>query len=235
MDKERKSMAELNFFSQVESEKRVSVIDFLQKSGGDLRIKIRGDNYRSKILEKKTDNQYSVYKFIPGNFQDQEATFSFDTPDGKFFFRGSITTIDKDLILNIPKEIFQLVRRSDFRVDLPPQNGYPCAITAVNGKKKSTPIPAELRNVSLGGCQVWIQTTDITPNKEDEISLKLKIKDFEWENIKGIAKQIRPANDKGDLTVLGMQFKDPGAEFLTEFQSALMFLDRTHRHRHDKV
>jgi hypothetical protein len=225
-------MAQLNFFSQVDPEKRVSVLDFLQKSGGDLRIKIRDQNYRSKILNKKGDGLYSIYKFIPGNFQDQEATFSFDAEDGKFFFRGSISTVGSDLIVNIPTEIFQLVRRSDFRVDLPPKNGYPCAIMSVNGKKKATPIPAELRNISLGGCQIWVQTSDISPNKEDEISLNLTIKDFEWEHIKGIAKQIRPANEKGDLTVLGLQFKDPDAEFLTEVQSALMYLDRMHRHKH---
>lgn len=224
-------MTQPNFFSQVESEKRVSAIDFLQKSGGDLRIKIRNENYRSKILEKKGESQYSIYKFIPGNFNNQEATFSFDGQEGKFFFRGSVTTVGSDLILTIPTEIFQLVRRNDFRIDLPSQNEYPCAIMAVNGKKKATPIPAELRNISLGGCQVWVQTSDIVPNKDDEIWLNLTIKNFEWENIKGLAKQIRPANEKGDLTVLGLQFKDPDAEFLTEVQSALMYLDRVHRQK----
>lgn len=226
-------MSQLNFFSQVESEKRLNAIDFLIKSGGDLRIKIRHENYRSKIIEQKGDGQYSIYKFIPGHFQDQEATFSFDAEDGKFFFRATITTIGKDLILTIPKEVFQLVRRNDFRIDLPPKNEYPCAIMSVNGKKKATPIPVELRNISLGGCQVWVQTSDLVPNKEDEIAINLTINNFEWEYIKGITKQIRPANDKGDFTVIGLKYKDPDAEFLTEVQSALMYLDRTHRHKHE--
>ncbi len=228
-------MNQMNFFSEVEHTKRKSIIEFLEKTQSELRIKIRDENYRSKVFEKKGDSQFSIYKFIPGNFQEQEGIFSFDYDSNKFFFRGSITTVGKDLILNFPDSIYQLVRRNDFRIDLPPQNEYPCAIMAVNSKKKATPIPAELRNISLGGCQIWIQTSDLTTNKNDEIWINLTVKNFEWENIKGIARQIRPANEKGDLTVLGLQFKDPGADFLTEVQSALMYLDRTHRHRHDKV
>lgn len=226
-------MSQLNFFSQVDSERRLEILGFLHRSGDDLRIKIREQNYRSKILEKKSDDQYVIYKFIPGNFKDQEAIFSFDAQEEKFFFRGSVSTIGPDLVLTFPNEIYQLVRRNDFRIDLPSKNEYPCSVVSLNKKKLS--VTAELRNISLGGCQVWVVTSDITANKNDEISLNLTINTFEWENIKGITRQIRPANEKGDLTVLGIQFKDPGAEFLTEMQSALMFLDRTHRQRHDKV
>lgn len=224
-------MSQLNFFSQVDSEKRVKAIDFLQKSGRDLRIKIREHNYRSKVLSKKSENQYAIYQFLPGNFKNQEAICSFDAEDGKYFFHGVISTEGSEMILTAPKEIFQLVRRSDFRVDIPPKNGYPCAIISLNKKKKSA--PAELRNISLGGCQIWTQTSDITVNKEDEVVFNLTVKNFEWENIKSIAKHVRPGNDKGDVMALGLQFKDAEAEFLTEVQSALIFLDRTHRHRHD--
>lgn len=224
-------MAQLNFFSPVNSEKRLQIIELLRKSGNDLRIKIRDQNYRSKILSQKSEDQFAIYKFIPGHFNNQEAIFSFDAEDGKFFFTGSVSTQGSDLVLTFPSEIFQLVRRNDFRVDLPPQNEYLCSIISINGTKKV--ISSVLRNISLGGCQVSILTSDLSVNKEDLVEIKLTIKDFEWEKIPAIVKQIRPANEKGDLTFIGVQFKEPEADFLTDVQSALMYLDRTHRHRHD--
>lgn len=220
-------MSQPNFFSQLASEKRTAVMDLLLKTGSDLRIKIREQHYKSKILSKISDGVYSIYKFIPGNFKEQEGIFSFDTTEGKYFFRGSISTQGSNLTLKTPDEIFQMVRRNDFRVDVPSSNDYICEIIDVNDVLKS--VPAKLRNISLGGCQISVPTDSVIVNKEDTVSIKLGIKNYEWDLIATVAKQVRPA-EKENALFLGLQFKEPEADFLTEVQSSLIFLDRTHRH-----
>lgn len=222
-------MNQLNFFSPLDSEKRTELLTYLGQAGSELRIKLVEQYYKSKILQKKTEDIFSIYKFIPGKFQKQEAIFSFDGPDGKYFFKSAITTENSELTLKLPEEIFKLSRRNDFRIDLHTGNGYACLVASVNRAKKS--IAAELRNISMGGLQVALAASELAANKDDEIELDLTIKDFEWKKIKTIAKQVRVDNKDGDVLILGLQYKDPEADFLTEIQSALMYLDRVHRHR----
>jgi hypothetical protein len=216
-----------NFFSPTDFEKRTELIDGLHRAGTDILLKIKDQYYKTKILKKKEANYFAIYKFFGGTYKDQEVLGSFNSDQGKFYFKGYISTQGDELMLSIQNELFQLVRRNDFRVNLPPDATYVCQILQIGNKK--TKQEAKLRNISLGGCLIAIPKESVTTNLGDEIFVKMVIKDFEPERIPCIVRQVKPDTETPD-TLLGLQFKDPEAEFLTDLQGALIFLDRTHRH-----
>ncbi len=219
-------MSQQAFFAKLDGSKKMELVDYLIQSKCEFLVKIKDQHYKSKILTEKGLTSFSIYKFFSGSFKHQEVSCSFDYKDSKFFFRSSLTNNGGELILDTPSDIFQMQRRNDFRVNLPPKSGYTCEIVRVNDSKKK--IPVDLRNLSLGGCQIAVKINDLTLIQNEEVALRIQIKEFEAEAIPTLAKHIKNG-ETSDIVLVGLQFVEPEADFLTELQGLLMYLDRTHR------
>ncbi len=221
-------MSRQTFFAPTDSTKKNELVDYLVQSGCEFIVKIKENHYRTKILSEKSLTSFSIYKFFSGSFTQQDVTCSFMYQESKYFFKSSLTNKGNELLLDVPIDIYQLQQRNDFRVDIPPNSGYLCQIVKVNSVKKK--ISADLRNLSLGGCQIALDVNDLVLMQNEQVTLKLQIKEFEAEDIQTMAKHIKNG-ETSNLVLVGLQFVDPQADFLTELQSLLMYLDRTHRGR----
>ena len=219
-------MNQPTFFAKLDSTKKNELVDYLVESGCEFIVKISQNHYKSKILTEKGLTSFSIYKFFSGSFNHQEVTCSFEYKESKFFFKSSLTNKGGELVLDTPENIFQMQRRNDFRVNIPPNSGYVCEIVKVNTAKKK--ITVDLRNLSLGGCQIAVNVNDLVLIQNEEVALRIQIKEFDAEAIPTLAKHIKNG-ETSELVLVGLQFVDPQADFLTELQGLLMYLDRTHR------
>ena len=204
----------------------VEVIDFLIHNGTEIVVKVNTEHYKSKILNRRTSTLFSIYKFSLINFENQEVTCSFEIKDDKFFFKSFLTSTNAEFKIIIPSEIFQLQRRNDFRINVPMGLAYTCEIVRLNQKKG--PFPVELRDLSLGGCQIAFPKKLIRVALKDEVVLKIKMNQFENDKVLTLAKHIKKI-ETTDTLLVGLQFIDLGAAFLTELQGLLVYLDRVHR------
>ncbi len=219
-------MSQQTFFSKIDSTKMLEVIEFLIHNGTELVLKVKNQHYKSKILSRRTTTLFEIYKFSFISFLNEEVTCSFEIREEKYFFKSVLTSTNAEFKILIPKEIFQLQRRSDFRVTVPIGVAYTCEIVRINDMRGSYLV--ELRDISLGGCQIAYPSKAFKLSDNDEVILKLKMNQFENEKIITFVKHIKtiPAVE---TNLVGLRFDTPDAAFLTELQGLLVNLDRIHR------
>lgn len=214
------------FFTKIDTPKMNDVIDFLIHNGTEIVIKIKNQHYKSKILNRRTSTLFSIYKFSLINFQNEEIVCSFEIKDDKYFFKSHLTSTNAEFKILIPIDIFQLQRRNDFRINVPAGMTAACEIKTINMFKN--PMKVELRDLSLGGCMIAFPSRKLKISLKDEVEIKIKLHQFDEENIPTIAKHIKII-DATETTLVGLQFVSADAMFLTELQGLLFFLDRVHR------
>ncbi|MBC7421709.1 MAG: PilZ domain-containing protein [Bdellovibrio sp.] len=217
-------MSDLSFFNKLGPSSTGEILEFLVHNGTNLVLKIDDKHFKTKMLSKKNDREFSVYKFNFVEYQNKEIICSFDVKDEKYFFTASVRATNAELLITIPVEVYQLQRRNDFRVSIPPGISYVCEIRTVNFQKLN--VKAELRDLSLGGCLVSLRNADkLEIPKDSEIELTLKINEFDNPSILTIAKHVHLIGSNNTLQ-LGLKYKDPEADFLSELQTTLVQLDR---------
>ncbi len=171
-------MSELAFFNKLGPNDSKEILDFVVHNQSNLVLKINDQHFKTKMLSKKNSNEFSVYKFNFVEYQNDEILCSFDVKADKYFFISAAKATGSELIISVPSEVYQLQRRNDFRVTIPPSLGYSCELRTVNFQKAN--IKAELRDLSLGGCLVSLQGADkLEIAKDSEVEIYLKINDFE--------------------------------------------------------
>lgn len=217
---------ELNFYTLLDQLNTKETIDFLIHSQSEVTFKINSQHLKTKILSKKNTLQFAVYKFNFEQYFDEAVTCSFEISAEKYFFKSQVSTIASELLLTIPNEIFKLQRRNDFRVAVPASIPYTCEIIGVN----SSPVKlkAEIRDLSLGGCQLAVKITGTSFHNGDELYLKLKLNSFDWDRIHCSSMRVISKDSDSKLSV-GVKFLETSAAFATDLQSLLVQLDRIHR------
>lgn len=218
-------MSENHFYTTIDMPSYDETIKFLVHNQTDITFKIGADHFKSKIL-KMVGDKFFIYKFKLSPFHNQEVVCSFEISAEKYFFKSKISTEINDLVLNLPADIFKLQRRNDFRVAVPESMNYVCEITHINGYPNK--IIAQIRDVSLGGIKLVCPVEGRKEYTDAEMILKIKIKDYELENIPCQVKRYIQAEGSSRAQI-GLRFLDSSASFLTDLQSLLVYLDRVQR------
>ena len=213
-----------NFYTLLDQMAYLEMLEFLMHNQTDVILKIKNQHFCSKVLLRKNPDYYLIYKFNFEDYSTEPAVCSFEVGGDKYFFKAAITSESFGLMLSIPVEIYKLQRRNDFRVSIPESLKYTCVIKTINDR--SANIIAEIRDLSLGGCQLVVGQNEL--KDKDTASLYLKLSSFEWERIRCAVNRIMPIKNENKFYV-GLQFLEPSSAFVTDLQSLLVQLDRLHR------
>jgi c-di-GMP-binding flagellar brake protein YcgR len=219
-------MSQQAFFTLIARPQLTNIIDKLLDQGTEIVIKVKAQYYKSKIIARRTPSLFLIYKFSKYHIDTETVTCSFELDDEKYFFKSTIVSTEAEFKINIPDEIFQLKRRSDFRVNVPLGVSYTCELKRAHLQRNVFQV--ELRDISLGGCQIAFPSSLLQVTVDSEFDLKIKMNQFESERIPCVSKMIKK-NESLQTTLVGLQFIDPDAAFLTELQGLLVYLDRIHR------
>ncbi len=213
------------FYTLLDLTKYKETLEFLQSNQTQLTLKIKTKHYKSKILAKKNEKEFFLFKFNFDKLENEKIVCSFEIKAEQYFFTSAISTVQNDLIMSVPAEIFQLQRRNDFRVNIPIGSSFECVLRSVDGRLVKE--KAEIRDLSLGGCQLIIDKSSFTLTKDSEIEFNFKMGNVDRDNIFCLVRHIVEIKNK-KLSV-GLEFKNTDADFLTDLQSLLVNLDRIHR------
>ena len=215
-----------SFFNKTSQVTMNELIDFLDHNQTEITIKVLGQYIKTNIQAKKNNKYLSLFKFSTYEFSNEPITCIFQVKEDRYFFKSFLNNTTVDYTIEVPTEIYELQRRNDYRVSMPLGVFYKCEIIRINELKKN--IKTEIRDMSMGGCQISIAgiTSDIKQN--DELVLYLKVDKFEFQKIAITAKHIKFVESQ-NTSLIGASLAEPDSELLSELQSMLMYLDRVQR------
>lgn len=219
-------MNDLSYFNKISQVSMNELLDFLDHNKTEITLKVFDRYIKTNIRSKKNEKYFSLIKSGSYEFSNEPVTCIFQVKEDRYFFKSHITNTNVDYTVEIPSEIYQLQRRNDYRVSMPIGVIYKCEVVSINGIKAG--IPAQVRNIGLGGFQISITSTIPGIKSNDELELNLKLDKFEFEKLKLIAKHIKIIETQ-NTTLIGSSLHEPESALLSELQSMLMYLDRVHR------
>ncbi|MEQ1723537.1 MAG: PilZ domain-containing protein [Pseudobdellovibrio sp.] len=218
-------MSTPTFFNKISQVSMTELLEFLGHNQTEITIKIINQYIKTNINSRKSEKALSVLKFSSYDFSNEPIICSFQTKEDRYFFKSYLNSNNSDYSIEVPDEVFQLQRRNDFRVSMPMGVVYTCEIRNINGSTKA--IKAEIRDMSLGGCQVSVAGGSEV-KKDDEVDLYVKLDKFEFAKLPLNVKHVK--NIEGQNTLLiGASFFQLGGALTSELQSMLMHLDRVQR------
>lgn len=218
--------SDIQFYTLIDANKLKETLDFLEHNQTDITLKIRNKHVRSKIISKKNARELLIYKFNFQDFASEPVICSFEINAEKYFFRSEVSTHSLGLVMQTPNEIFQLQRRDDFRVIVPTGSVYECTIRTMGGKPVK--MDAEVRDLSLGGCQLRIPKSEFHIQRDVEIGFDFKMNHIDRENIYCSVRHVEQAQCDTKI-IMGLKFQNSDADFLADMQALLVQLDRIHR------
>lgn len=218
-------MSEQSFFNKLNQIRVNELVEFLSHNQTEITLKVFDQFIKTNILSIKNNNSFSISRFSDFQFSNEPTICTFQVREERYVFKSYLKSSPTDYIIQVPTELFQLQRRNDFRVSMPIGVYYECEIRSINGSSQNT--KAEIRDISLGGCQLSIKGQS-SIKENDEIDLYIKLDKFEFSKIPYTAKHIKVIEAQ-NLTLIGARLYDHSSELLSELHSLLMLLDRVLR------
>jgi len=143
---------------------------------------------------------------LPNNVRPNELIIQFSSGLEKYFSQAPCEVNGDDLIIEIDSDLFQLHRREDFRLRLPPSfKGY-FELEKLNSEETKEQL--HLLDLSGGGCRFEAPTKNIEFNVGDELEGKVQLAKRDGIAVSAVVKHLaaHPANDL--LVLVGVQFKN---------------------------
>lgn len=219
-------MSTTSFYHKVSQLDLKELIEFINHNQTELTIKINRQFVKTDVTHIKNEKFFSVLKFHDFEFSNEPVLCSFGYKDELYFFNSYLNNSKVEYLIDIPSEIFQLQRRNDFRVAMPIGLSHDCTINYVRGLSKN--IKAEVRDLSMGGCQLSVHAYQLEIKQDDELDIILKIDKFEFSRLNLVARHVKVIKEQ-DILLIGCSFVDLDGEVSSELRSLLMFLDRKTR------
>jgi c-di-GMP-binding flagellar brake protein YcgR len=214
------------FYRKVSQLDLKELVDFINHNQTKLTIKINLQFVKADVTHIKNEKFFSVFKFHDFEFSNEPVICSFGYKDELYFFNSSLNNSRVEYLIDIPTEIFQLQRRDDFRVTVPIGLSHDCTINYVRGLSKN--VKAEVRDLSMGGCQLSVAAYQLEIAQDDEFDIILKIDKFEFGRLNMIAKHIKVIKEH-DTLLIGASFVELDGEASNDMRALLMYLDRKTR------
>jgi c-di-GMP-binding flagellar brake protein YcgR len=231
MDQAGREMSGKGFYQKISDLDLKELISFIDHNQTELVMKISDQFVKANVNHIKNDKFFSIFKFHNFDFSNEPVICCFHARDEIYFFRSYINTAKVEYTIDLPKEVFHLQRRNDFRVSMPIGLPHTCVIQYINGLQKN--INVEMRDLSLGGCQLNAPAYETEVKTDDEIFIKLKIDRFEFGQLRLKARHCKLIKEQ-DSMLIGASFVDLDGENLSELRALLMFLDRKSRGKDSK-
>lgn len=219
-------MSTKSFYQKVSDLDFKELVSFIDHSQSEFVIKINGQFVKANVNHIKNNKAFSIFKFHSYDFTNEPVTCCFHSKDEIYFFHSLMSSNNVEYTIDLPPEIYQLQRRNDFRVSMPIGMPHTCVINFVNDVKKD--IEIDVRDLSLGGCQLSAPAFKAEIKTDDEFSMTLKMDRFEFTNLHLKARHCKLIKEQDNL-LIGASFVDLDGEDLSEMRALLMFLDRKAR------
>lgn len=212
-------MAEKKFFNPLSDIEKADVLSFVNTHTMACTFKIYDSYWKSQFI--KTANQsLKIYKTNRIQFQNEKIIILFEMQNDQFFFQTSGSSVNDEIHLKNPEEVFKLQRRNDFRVSIP------ASVTPIIVLKEYPDLKIHLEDLSLGGCKMKIKTQFALDLKIDQtVFLKLKIIDFEQDRLECTVKFNDFQKEYSSL-ILGLQFNNLDTEQTVILRNTLIQIDR---------
>lgn len=223
-------MSDESFYNKINQVALKDVIDFLDHNNSEINIKVQDRYFRTNINSRKNETQFSIPKFDSNDYTDEAVTCGFLINDDRYFFQTTLNNGNSDFSLEIPTDIHQLQRRSDYRVAMPIGVVYKCKIVEINSIKNL--VGAEIRDLSLGGCLISLPGMNWEIKEHDIITMFLQLDKFEFQKLNVSVRHVKPV-DIQNTTLIGASFSDPSSEMRSQMLALLMHLDRAKRRKNE--
>jgi c-di-GMP-binding flagellar brake protein YcgR len=218
------------FFNKISQVSLNELLEFLDHNQTEIIIKIINQYIKTNISSRKSQNALRILKFSSYDFSNEPIICSFQTKDDHYFFKSYLNSSNSDYSIEVPNEVYQLQRRNDYRVSMPMGVVYTCEIRNVNGS--ITAIKTEIRDISLGGCQISVAANSLVKS-DDKLDLYIKLDKFEFAKIPLNVKHVKSIEGQNTL-LIGASYHQMGGELTSELLSMLMYLDRVQRGKVDQ-
>lgn len=215
-----------SFFNKVSQVSQSELIDFLGHNQSELVVKIAGQYIKTNVNALKSNKYLSLLKFSHFNFKNEPITCLFSIKEEVYFFKSFLNNTNTDYAIDFPADIYQLQRRNDYRVSIPVGLYYASEIRNLNGQSKK--IKIEIRDISLGGCQLLINKNSDEFKSGDLIDISIKLDRFEFTQLAMTIKHVKEVESQ-NYSLIGASFTDMPGATVSEMQALLMYLDRIHR------
>lgn len=219
-----------SYYNKVGQIVHKELIEFIDHNQTALTIKIHNQFIKTAVNYVK-GNYFSLLKFHTYDFYNEPISCVFRYKDDIFMFNSYLRSSKLDYLIDIPPDIFQLQRRNDFRVSVPIGMQQDCLIKYARGLVKN--VKAEMRDLSMGGCQISTAAFDIEMAAGDEFEVSLKIDEFDFPQIKLTARHVKRIEEQ-DTLLIGASFEPLDGETLNDMRSLLMSIDRRSRGKNEK-
>lgn len=223
-------MSDPSFYNIISQVAHKDVLEFLHHNRTEIIIKVFGQFIKTSINSRKNEKQLAIPKFNSYEFSNESITCLFQIKDDRYFFKSHLNSTNTDYSIDIPNEIYQLQRRNDYRVAMPIGVIYNCEIQMLNQTEMN--VKAEIRDLSLGGCQISLQGLNSEFKESDRIELYLKLDKFEFYKLAIEVRHIKFIESQ-DNTLIGASFSETNSEVNSQMLALLMHLDRVQRLKSD--
>jgi len=215
-----------SFFNKISQVSQVELINFLGHNQSELTLKIANQYIKVNVNTLKSNKYLSLLKFSDFHFKNEPVICLFTIKEEVYFFKSLLNNTNADYAIDFPTDIYQLQRRNDYRVSIPVGLYYESEIRILNAQSKK--IKIEVRDISLGGCQLLVKKSSDEFKSEDKIELYIKIDRFEFTQLTMTVKHVKVVESQ-NYSLIGASFTDLTGSTISEMQALLMHLDRIHR------
>ena len=214
------------FYYKVSQLDLKELVNFIEHNRTELTIKINNQFIKTRVNSIKNLKQFSISKFHSFEFSNEQVICTFSFKDDLYFFKSFLNNSKVEYLIDLPDSIFQLQRRNDFRISMPIGTSHTCVINYCRGIAKN--VNVEIRDLSLGGCQLSAPAYKIEMQSDDEFDITFKIHQYNFINIKLKARHVKMIKEQDSL-LIGASFLEMDSENQSELRSLLMYLDRKGR------
>lgn len=223
-------MSSDSYYNKVGQIEHKELVEFIDHNQTALTIKINNQFVKTSVNYVK-GNYFSLLKFHTYDFYNEPISCVFRYKDDIYMFTSYLRSSKVDYLIDIPPDIFQLQRRNDFRVSIPIGLPQDCLIKYARGIAKN--VKAEIRDLSMGGCQISTAAFDIEMTAGDEFEVSLKLDKFDFPQLKMTARHVKRIEEQ-DTLLIGASFEPLDGDSLNDMRSLLMYIDRRSRGKNEK-
>lgn len=197
-----------NIFSLISREDdKVKLWEDLAKAGAELICKGKEESVcklRISFYNSKTKSLECTFASATEMKHQEEYLGHFFLGGEKYYFQALAHVHEGKIVVGLPKDLYHLQRRQNYRVRIPRTFSTSCQITSINGVPHK--IDGRLMDLSSQGCRV-VSKLSMDLKMEDHVIGSLTIAGKDPIEIQGLIRHVNPAEPMSAEKVFGIEFK----------------------------
>ncbi len=208
-----------NFYTPVSNLDFIEIYQHIKTNKMAVAYKIF-DQHSKSIFLPISGEKLCIAKTLPHKYNKEEIICCFDYNGETHLFKSTVTNDETNYLVDRPAEICKMQRRDNFRVNVPTSLKHLFKIT------REPSLKCEIRDISLGGCKISINSTFPLGYKiGDDITCLMGLLDFDQLTLKSEIVFSEYINEN-KTQIYGLKFTDLDSETTSVLQTTLVRVDR---------